>query len=80
MRNLVQNDSQSERDAALLVAVIAGYYISLTHFKLEVALNFNFQKMCFFQKYFHFTYKLHLINKNQTLLQDMSDWKKARQA
>ena len=67
-----QNDSQSERDTALLVAVIAGYCISLTHLKLEVAVNLNFQKM-----FFHFTYKLHLINKNHTLLQEISDWKKA---
>ena len=33
-----QNDSQSGRDAVLLVAVITGYCISLTHVKLEVAL------------------------------------------
>ena len=44
---LQQNNSQIERDAALLVAVIARYCISLTHFKLEVALNLNFPKILF---------------------------------
>ena len=44
---LQQNNSQIGRDAALLVAVIARYCISLTHFKLEVALNLNFPKIFF---------------------------------
>ena len=34
-----QNHSQSKRGALLLVADIAGYCISLTHFKLEVTLS-----------------------------------------
>ena len=34
-----QHDSQSGRDAALLATVSTWYCISLTHFKLEVALS-----------------------------------------
>ena len=58
-----------------LAAVTARYCNSSSHFKLQVVLSFIFQKM-FFIKYFHFTYKLHLMNKSQSLVQDMSDQKK----